>query len=67
MNRAGYRAVPEIPNFPGRSSPAGKSRIAEIQKRLPSMMPLYAKVKDMPYSSLLPYRSNVDGVAPIYR
>jgi len=45
--------------------PAGKSRIAEMQKHMPSVMPLYAKVKGVPLSSLPPYTTNVKGIAPI--
>ena len=45
--------------------PAGKSRIAEMQKHMPSVMPLYAKVKGLPQSKLPPYTSNVKGIAPI--
>lgn len=45
--------------------PAGKSRIAEMQKHMPSVMPLYAKVKGQPQSKLPPYTSNVKGIAPI--
>ncbi|HEY8605688.1 MAG TPA: M48 family metallopeptidase [Noviherbaspirillum sp.] len=47
--------------------PAGKSRIAEIQRHLPSVMPLYAKTKGVAQSSLPPYKSNMDGITPIYR
>ena len=45
--------------------PAGKSRIAEMKKHMPSVMPLYAKVKGQPQSKLPPYTSNVKGIAPI--
>lgn len=45
--------------------PAGKSRIAEMQKHMPAVMPLYAKVKGQPQSKLPPYTSNVKGIAPI--
>jgi predicted Zn-dependent protease len=45
--------------------PAGKSRIAEMRKHMPSVMPLYAKVKGQPQSKLPPYTSNVKGIAPI--
>ena len=45
--------------------PAGKSRIAEMRKHLPSVMPLYAKAKGLPQSKLPPYTSNVKGIAPI--
>jgi len=45
--------------------PAGKSRIAEMRKHMPSVMPLYAKVKGQPQSKLPPYTTNVKGIAPI--
>lgn len=45
--------------------PAGKTRIAEMQKNMPSVMPLYAKVKGVQQSSLPPYTTNVKGIAPI--
>ncbi|MGH8809742.1 MAG: M48 family metallopeptidase [Noviherbaspirillum sp.] len=45
--------------------PAGKSRIAEMQKHMPSVMPLYAKAKGQPQSALPPYQSNEKGIAPI--
>ena len=45
--------------------PAGKTRIAEMQKHMPSVMPLYAKVKGLPQSKLPPYTSNVTGIKPI--
>lgn len=47
------------------SHPAGQNRIAEMQKQLPAVMPLYAKSKGMPQKSLPPYRSNVQGIAPV--
>jgi len=45
--------------------PAGKSRIAEMRKHMPSVMPLYAKAKGTPQSKLPPYTTNVTGIAPI--
>ncbi|RJF97502.1 M48 family metallopeptidase [Noviherbaspirillum saxi] len=45
--------------------PAGKSRIAEMQKHMPSVVPLYAKAKGVQPTSLPPYESNVKGIAPI--
>lgn len=45
--------------------PAGKSRIAEMQKHMPSVMPLYAKAKGVPQASLPPYQTNVKAIAPI--
>lgn len=45
--------------------PAGKNRIAEMQKHLPSVMPLYAKAKGKPVSALAPYQTNMKGIAPV--
>lgn len=45
--------------------PAGKSRIAEMQKHMPSVMPLYAKAKGTQPTALPPYQTNVKGIAPI--
>lgn len=45
--------------------PAGDARIAQIRKHLPSVMPLYAKTRGVSQSSLAPYKTNVDGIAPI--
>ncbi|HYD95147.1 MAG TPA: M48 family metallopeptidase [Noviherbaspirillum sp.] len=45
--------------------PAGKTRIAEMQKHMPAVMPLYAKVKGLPQSKLPPYTSNVKTIAPV--
>lgn len=45
--------------------PAGKSRIAEMQKHMPSVMPLYAKTKGVPQTELPPYTSNVKSIPPI--
>jgi predicted Zn-dependent protease len=45
--------------------PAGSSRIAEMRKHLPSVMPLYAGAKGADASALPPYRSNMKGIAPI--
>ncbi|WP_194725252.1 M48 family metallopeptidase [Noviherbaspirillum malthae] len=45
--------------------PAGKSRIAEMEKHLPSVMPLYAKAKGVQPTALPPYQTNVKGIAPI--
>jgi Zn-dependent protease with chaperone function len=45
--------------------PAGKARIAQIQKALPKVMPLYAQAKGKPRSDLAPYTSNMKGVGPI--
>ncbi|HZW13725.1 MAG TPA: M48 family metallopeptidase [Noviherbaspirillum sp.] len=45
--------------------PAGKSRIAEMQRHMPSVMPLYAKAKGVQPTALPPYQSNVKGIAPI--
>ena len=45
--------------------PAGQTRIAEMQKHMPSVMPLYAKAKGQPQSKLPPYTSNVKGIPPV--
>lgn len=45
--------------------PAGKNRIAEIQKHLPRVMPLYAKAKGKELAKLPPYQTNVKGIAPV--
>jgi predicted Zn-dependent protease len=45
--------------------PAGNARIAEIQKRLPQVMPLYAKAKGVSLDALPPYESNVKGIGPV--
>lgn len=45
--------------------PAGESRIAEIERNLPRVMPLYARTRNLPVDALPPYRSNVKGMAPI--
>jgi predicted Zn-dependent protease len=45
--------------------PAGKARIAEMQKHMPSVMPLFAKAKGQAQTALPPYTSNVKGIAPI--
>jgi predicted Zn-dependent protease len=45
--------------------PAGKNRIAQIEKNLPSVMPLYAKSKGKTVASLAPYQTNVKGIAPV--
>jgi predicted Zn-dependent protease len=45
--------------------PAGANRIAEMQKHLPEVMPLYARVKGVAPAALEPYRSNVKGIDPV--
>lgn len=45
--------------------PAGTARIAEMQKHMPSVMPLFAKAKGKTLAALPPYTSNVKGIAPI--
>jgi predicted Zn-dependent protease len=45
--------------------PAGNNRIAEMQKHLAEVMPLYAKAKGKQLAGLPPYLSNVSGIAPI--
>ena len=45
--------------------PAGSSRIADMRKHLPAVMPLYASARGVNASALPPYRSNVKGIDPI--
>ncbi|MFZ6745761.1 M48 family metallopeptidase [Undibacterium sp. JH2W] len=45
--------------------PAGKTRIAEIERHFPEVMPLYARAKGVSISSLPPYQTNVKGISPI--
>ena len=45
--------------------PAGKNRIAEIDKHLPEVMPLYAKAHGFDVNKLAPYQANVKGIAAI--
>lgn len=45
--------------------PAGKARINEMKKHLPSVMPLYAKAKGTQMAALPPYQTNVKGIAPV--
>ncbi len=47
------------------SHPAGKHRIAAIQKHLPAVMPLYVRATGKQAGNLPPYRSNLKGIAPI--
>jgi predicted Zn-dependent protease len=47
------------------SHPSGGNRIAQIQKTLPQVMPVYAKAVNAQPGALPPYRSNVQGVAPV--
>ncbi len=45
--------------------PAGTARIAQMEKHMAQVLPLYAKVKGVPVKSLPPYESNVKGIAPV--
>ncbi len=45
--------------------PAGASRIAEMRKHLPDVMPLYAQAKGVRLGALPPYQSNVKAIAPV--
>lgn len=45
--------------------PAGRNRIAEMQKHMPDALPLYARAKGTTVAALPPYQSNVKGIAPI--
>jgi predicted Zn-dependent protease len=47
------------------SHPSGNNRIAQIQKTLPQVMPVYAKAVNAQPGRLPPYRSNVQGVPPV--
>ncbi len=47
------------------SHPAGKNRITQMQKHLPDVMPLYAKARGVDIRKLPPYRTNVQGIAPV--
>jgi len=47
------------------SHPSGSNRIEQIQKTLPQVMPVYAKAVNAQPGALPPYRSNVQGVAPV--
>ncbi len=47
------------------SHPSGNNRIAQIQKTLPQVMPVYAKAINAKPGVLPPYRSNVQGIAPV--
>jgi predicted Zn-dependent protease len=47
------------------SHPSGSNRIAQIEKTLPQVMPVYAKAVNAKPGALPPYRSNVQGVAPV--
>jgi predicted Zn-dependent protease len=45
--------------------PAGPSRIQEMQKHMPEVLPLFAHAKGTGQSELQPYRSNLQRLAPI--
>jgi predicted Zn-dependent protease len=45
--------------------PAGQNRIAEISKRLPEVMPLYAKTQGKTVAQLPPFKTNMDNIAPV--
>lgn len=47
------------------SHPSGNNRIAQIEKTLPQVMPVYAKAVNAKPGALAPYRSNVKGVPPV--
>ena len=47
------------------SHPSGNNRIAQIEKTLPQVMPVYARAVNAKPGALPPYRSNVQGVAPV--
>ncbi|MBI3283375.1 MAG: M48 family metallopeptidase [Burkholderiales bacterium] len=45
--------------------PSGSSRIAEIQRHFPEVMPLYAHARGISLNALAPYQSNVKGIAAL--
>ncbi len=45
--------------------PAGKTRIDEIRRHFPEVMPLYARAKSMPLDRIPAYQTNVKGIAPV--
>ena len=45
--------------------PAGPSRIAEMKKHLPEVMPLYAHAKGIVGNHFSVYQTNVKGIAPV--
>ncbi|KPF70073.1 peptidase M48 [beta proteobacterium AAP99] len=45
--------------------PAGENRIAEIKRRLPQVMPLYAQTRSTTADKLPPYTSNFPNIAPV--
>jgi predicted Zn-dependent protease len=45
--------------------PAGADRIAEIQRHLPEVMPLYAHAKGADVNAMSAYRTNVKGIDPV--
>jgi predicted Zn-dependent protease len=47
------------------SHPSGSNRIAQIEKTLPQVMPVYARTVNASLGALPPYRSNVQGVPPV--
>ncbi len=47
------------------SHPAGKNRIAQITKHLPEVMPLYARTQGKTVAQLAPFKTNVEGIAPV--
>ncbi|MFC3148774.1 M48 family metallopeptidase [Piscinibacterium candidicorallinum] len=45
--------------------PAGENRIAEIKRRLPQVMPLYAQTRNTTPDKLPPYTSNFPNIPPV--
>lgn len=45
--------------------PAGETRIAEMRRNLPKVMPLYAQSKRTTADRLPPYTSNMKGLDPV--
>lgn len=49
--------------------PSGRSRIAELERHMPEVLPLYARAINTPVDRLPPYRTNMSGLggAPVDR
>ncbi|MCY1290359.1 hypothetical protein D9M70_394990 [compost metagenome] len=47
--------------------PSGRSRIADLEKHMPEVLPLYARAINTPVDRLPPYRANMAGLgdAPV--
>jgi Zn-dependent protease with chaperone function len=47
------------------SHPPGKDRVADITRRLPEVMPLYARTQNKTVAQLGPYKTNVADIMPV--